>query len=231
MRTDRATSAATHRNAQPCVLVTGFEPFDGADHNPSWEVARALHGRTIGGAQVVAEQLPVEFNRSLQALGDALARHRPDAVLSLGLAGSRSAVSVERVAVNLIDARIPDNAGEQPSEQPVHAGGPAAYFMRWPAKAIVERLTDAGLPTELSYSAGTFVCNQVAYALMQALAHRPGVPAGFIHLPPLPPPAACLGSGQPLALDDQLRAVTLAIEVLRERGVTDDASLRGGTLD
>lgn len=215
---------------QPRVLLTGFEPFGGEVINPSWEVARALHGREIAGARMVAEQLPCAFARSLPALQQALRRHRPAAVVCLGLAGSRSAVSVERVAVNLADARIADNDGAQPLDQPVCAGGPAAHFLRLPAKAIVARLLAEGLPAELSHTAGSFVCNQVAYGLMQALRRRPGVPAGFIHLPPLPQQAAQHPRSQPLALDRQVRAIALAIAVIREQGAVDLAQT-GGLID
>lgn len=215
---------------QPRLLLTGFEPFGGETINPSWEVARSLHGREIDSARVVAEPLPCAFGRSLPALQAALRRHRPAAVLCLGLAGSRSAISIERVAVNLADARIADNDGAQPLDQPVCAGGPAAYFLRLPAKAIVARLLAQGLPAELSHSAGSFVCNQVAYGLMRSLRRRPGVPAGFIHLPPLPQQAAQHPHSRPLALDQQVRAIALALAVVRERGASD-VRQTGGRVD
>jgi pyroglutamyl-peptidase I len=151
------------------ILMTGFEPFGGEAVNPSWEVARALHGQSRGGAQITAVQLPCVFAQSLLALRQAIRRHRPQLVLCLGLAGNRSAISLERVAVNLCDARIADNAGAMPAGTPVVAGGPAACFTRLPVKALVQRLRHAGLPAELSLSAGSFVCNQVFYGLMQAL--------------------------------------------------------------
>lgn len=197
-----------------CLLITGFEPFGGEAINPSWEVARALHGRRVGTAQVVAEQLPCVFVQSLPALRAALRRHRPQWVVGLGLAGSRSAISLERVAVNLCDARIADNAGEQPAGTPVVAGAPAAYFTRLPVKALVQRLLAAGLPAELSLSAGSFVCNQVMYGLLHALRRRPELPAGFIHLPPLPEQAAAHPGSRPLALDEQVRGIALVLQAL-----------------
>ncbi|HOB96428.1 MAG TPA: pyroglutamyl-peptidase I [Aquabacterium sp.] len=196
------------------LLITGFEPFGGETVNPSWEVARALHGRRFGAAQVVAEQLPCVFARSLPALRAALRRHRPQWVVCLGLAGSRSAISLERVGVNLCDARIADNAGVQPAGSPVVAGGPAAYFTRLPVKALVQRLQADGLPAELSLSAGSFVCNQVMYGLLHALRRRPQVPAGFIHLPPLPQQAAAHPGSRPLALDAQVRGLALVLDAL-----------------
>jgi pyroglutamyl-peptidase len=198
------------------ILVTGFEPFGGEAINPSWEVAQALHGQQRGGAVVTAVQLPCVFAQSLPALRTAIRRHRPQVVLCLGLAGSRSAISLERVAVNLCDARIPDNAGAQPAGAPVVAGGPVAYFTRLPVKALVQRLLAAGLPAELSLSAGSFVCNQVMYGLLHALRRQPGVPAGFIHLPPLPEQAAAHPGSRPLALADQRRGVALVLDALAQ---------------
>ena len=176
----------------PRVLVTGFEPFDGDELNPSWEVARALDGECIAGAVVAAARLPCVFATSLAALDAAIARQRPCIVLALGLAGSRSAISVERIA---------DNALAQPIDEPVVAGGPPAYFTRLPAKAIVADLQDSGIAAELSFSAGSFVCNQVFYGLMHRLRRRPSVAAGFIHLPPLPQQAARYPGSAAMALD------------------------------
>lgn len=194
------------------VLVTGFEPFDGDALNPSWEVARALDGQRLGGAAVVARRLPCVFATALTALSRALDETRPRLVIALGLAGSRSAVSIERVAINLIDARIADNAGAQPVDQPVLAGGPAAHFSSLPVKALLARLQAAGLAAELSFTAGSFVCNQVFYGLMQALQQRPGVRGGFIHLPPLPEHAARHPAGRAMPLAQQVQALRLMIE-------------------
>lgn len=196
------------------LLITGFEPFDGEAVNPSWAVAQALHGQVIAGARVAAVQLPCVFAQALLSLQAALDRQRPAWVLALGLAGSRSAVSVERVAVNLVDARIPDNAGAQPVDEPVVAGGPAAFFTGLPAKAIVAALRQAGWPAELSHSAGSFVCNQVFYGLMQALAARPGVVGGFIHLPPMPEQAARHPQTQTMPLAEQLAAMRRVVGLL-----------------
>lgn len=221
--------AAPRRGRTPVLLLTGFEPFGGDTLNPSWEVARALQGQDLGGARVVAEQLPCVFATAGPALHAALRRHRPRWVLALGLAGSRSAIGIERVALNLMDARIPDNAGAQPVDEPVAPGGPAAWFTGLPAKALVARLQQAGLAAELSHSAGSFVCNQVFYCLMQALARRRGVVGGFIHLPPLPAQAQRHPGATPMALADQVRGVRLAAEQV----VAGTAELRvaGGRID
>jgi pyroglutamyl-peptidase len=150
----------------------------------------------------------------LPALRAAIRRHRPQVVLCLGLAGSRSTISLERVAVNLCDARIADNAGAMPAGTPVVAGGPAAYFSRLPVKALQQRLLAADLPAELSLSAGSFVCNQVFYGLLHALRRQPAVQAGFIHLPPLPAQAAAHPGSRPLALAEQVRGLSEVVDAL-----------------
>jgi pyroglutamyl-peptidase len=176
--------------ARPSILLTGFEPFDGESVNPSWQVARSLHGETIAGARVQSLCLPCAFGDALHTLGAALALQRPGIVLALGQATGRADFSLERVAINLDDARIPCNAGRQPIDEPVVPGAPAAYFSTLPIKAIVAALRHAGLPAAVSHSAGTYVCNHVFYGLMHALRRRRGVRAGFMHLPLLPGQAA-----------------------------------------
>ena len=137
----------------PTVLLTGIEPFDGETINPSWEAARRLDGAVIGGA--TARQLPCVLSEVLDRLHGALEETRPDLVVCLGQASGRSDVSVERVAINLVDARIPDNAGRQPIDEPVIAGGPGAYFSTLPVKAIVRALRQGGVPASASLTAGT----------------------------------------------------------------------------
>jgi pyroglutamyl-peptidase len=211
------------------LLLTAFEPFDGEMLNPSWEAAQALHGQRIGRATVAAVQLPCVFATALPALRAALDAHRPHWALALGLAGSRSAISFERVAVNLIDARIADNAGAQPVDQPVVAGGPTAYFTGLPVKALCAALQADGHRAELSHSAGSFVCNQVFYALMHELAAQPGVVGGLIHLPPLPEQAARHPQATPMALDEQVRALRRVIGLLVDGAAEIHAA--GGRVD
>lgn len=166
------------------ILLTGFAPFDGAAINPSWEVARALHGRQIAGVSVIAAALPVAFELALPSLQDLIAQHRPQLVVSLGLAAGRAAISLERVAINLIDARIADNLGAQPVDEPVLQDAPAAYFATLPIKAMRRAIETEGVPAEISYTAGTFVCNQVMFAALHfSHALTPAVRAGLIHLP------------------------------------------------
>ncbi len=212
---------------EPTLLLTGFEPFGGETINPSWEVARRLDGASIAGLRVVARQLPCRFGDAAEALGQALRACRPAVVLALGQAGGRSDVSVERVAINVDDARIPDNAGAQPVDAPVAPGGPAAYFSTLPIKAIVAGLRAQGVPASVSQTAGTFVCNHVFYALMHALRDRPTVRAGFVHLPLLPEQAA-RQPGQPsMPLEWMVEAVRAAAAIAAShRGA--DVSLAEG---
>lgn len=173
----------------PKVLVTGFDPFGGDSLNPSWQAARALHGRQIAAHRVVAAQLPTVFGQSLKVLGALVREHRPALVICLGLAAGRSAISIERVAINVNDARIPDNAGRQPIDATIVSGGPAAYFSTLPIKAMRAAIEAKGIPAEVSQTAGTFVCNQVFYGLMHLLATGRGLKTtrgGFIHVPLLP---------------------------------------------
>ncbi|MGY0491584.1 pyroglutamyl-peptidase I [Streptomyces sp. WG-D5] len=166
------------------VLLTGFEPFGGESVNPSWRAAEAVAAAPPDGLTVTAVQLPCVFGESLTALRDAVTRARPDLVVCLGQAGGRPGVTVERVAINVDDARIPDNAGAQPIDVPVVPGGPAAYFSTLPVKACVAAMREAGVPAALSNTAGTFVCNHVAYGLAHLLATElPGVRGGFVHVP------------------------------------------------
>lgn len=195
------------------ILLTGFDPFGGEAINPSWEVARALNGQFIGAARVHARQLPTSFTGAPVALGRALDALAPVLVVALGQASGRAEISIERVAVNLIDARIPDNDGQRPLDQPVRADAPAGYFSTLPVKAMRDALRQAGHPAGLSLTAGAFVCNQVFFELQHRLAGT-GVRSGFIHLPALPEQAAQAQPAPPsMALAAQVAAIRLALAV------------------
>jgi pyroglutamyl-peptidase len=223
------------------VLLTGFEPFDKDPLNPSWEVARALDGWQPAAADgaapctVRAVQLPCVFGDAIARLQQALAQWQPTLVICLGLAGGRSEITPERVAINVDDARIPDNAGRQPVDAAVHAGAPAAYFSTLPIKAMVRGMRAQGVPAAVSNTAGTFVCNHIFYALMHHLATQGAgasgagaVRGGFIHLPTLPELAA-LHPGMPsMALATQVRGLQIAIETAL--AVRDDVRETGGQL-
>jgi len=167
------------------ILLTGFAPFAGEAVNPSWQAVRALDGEVIEGHRVIAVELPTEFEASLRALRKALRAIHPKIAIAVGLAGGRKGISLERVAINVDDARIPDNAGAQPIDQPIVRRGPAAYFSTLPIKATVAALQDAGVDAHISQTAGTYVCNHVFYALMHAT-RRTKMRAGFVHVPYLP---------------------------------------------
>ncbi len=192
----------------PTVLLTGFAPFEGATTNPSWQAVRALRNRRIAGHRIVARELPTEFGASLKVLRAAIRDTKPKLVLCVGLATGRERISLERVAINVDDARIPDNAGAQPVDVAVVEDGPAAYFATLPLKAMLVALREAGIPAEVSQSAGTFVCNHVFYGLMHALRRRPAVRAGFIHVPY---PAAETSADTDLTLQRVAEALRIAI--------------------
>jgi pyroglutamyl-peptidase len=210
------------------ILLSAFEPFGGDRVNPSLLIVRHLDGETIAGARVVAVELPCVFHRALAVLDEALARTRPVLAVALGLAAGREGLSIERVAINVDDARIPDNAGAQPVDEPIAPGGPAAWFSTLPIKAMAAELNAAGVPTSVSQTAGTFVCNHVFYGLQQRLAGT-GVRSGFIHVPLLPEQAAQYPGKPVLALEDQVRGVRLALQVaLTRQG--DDLRAVGGAV-
>lgn len=196
-------------NDLPTVLLTGFDAFNGDAINPSWLVAQALDGETLQGHRLEAALLPTEFAASSKLLAALLKQHKPTMVLCLGLAGGRSCLSLERIAINVQDARIADNAGAQPMDIPIVQRGPAAYFSTLPIKAMLQALRASGIPAEVSQTAGTFVCNHVFYGLMHALKKQRGIGkarGGFAHVPYLP------GQGLPcMPLDEVVRGLRLAI--------------------
>jgi pyroglutamyl-peptidase len=204
----------------PAVLLTGFEPFGGESVNPSWEIARALDGWRCEGHVVRSVQLSCVFGQALRELDAALEQHAPALVVCLGQAGGRPEISIERVAINVDDARIPDNRGHQPVDDAVVAGGPAAYFSTLPIKALAHDLRAAGVAASVSNTAGTFVCNHVFYALMHRLATVPALArarGGFVHVPYTPEQAA--GREVPaMALATQVEGIREALRsALRTR--------------
>ncbi len=208
------------------VLVTGFEPFGGDSRNPSQEIAAKLDGSFFQRRRVVGAVLPCVFGKSATVLRQQIKRCRPELVICLGLAGGRNGITPERVAINVDDARIADNAGRCPIDRPVLRGGPAAYFSTLPIKAIVAALSARALPASVSQTAGTFVCNHVFYALMHYLRPQRRVRGGFIHVP-FSPEMAPIGEPS-LELGQMVEAITLVIEVsLRTRR---DLSHEGGQI-
>lgn len=212
----------------PIALVTGFDPFGGEATNPSQQIAQALHGQHIAGHRVVGATLPTQFGASLPTLRALLRTHRPVLVLALGQAGGRAGISLERVAINLIDARIADNAGAQPVDVRIVDNAPNAYFSTLPIKAMLARLHAAGIPAALSQTAGTFVCNQVFFALMHALRRR-RARGGFVHVPYSPEQAARHAGAPGMPLATMIQALRLSLETAL--ATTGDEHYAAGSLD
>jgi pyroglutamyl-peptidase len=214
----------------PTILMTGFEPFGGEAVNPSWGAVRQLDGWECRGHRIAARLMPCVFGASLDALDRAVAETAPVALLGVGQAQSRAELSLERVAVNLDDARIPDNAGNQPIDAPVVAGGPAAYFASLPVKAIAAALRDAGIPAGLSHSAGSFVCNHLFYGACHLRAvRRPTLRVGFLHIP-LAPEQAVRHPGSPsMAVEQVVAGLRIAVETMLT--TAEDRHEVAGTLE
>ncbi|WP_372699944.1 pyroglutamyl-peptidase I [Arthrobacter sp. JSM 101049] len=204
------------------ILLTGFEPFGGDRANPSIGAARrAAELLNDTGQPATAVELPCVFADAPAALRYAMDAYRPDLVVCTGLNAAADGVRLERAALNLVDARIPDNAGAQPVDVPVVPGGPAAYFTTLPVKRALAALRDAGVPVQVSHSAGTYVCNQVFYALMHALADDAGgTRGGFVHVPPTGADGA----------DPELLARALVLVAREALDHATDISLAAGTL-
>jgi pyroglutamyl-peptidase len=180
------------------ILVTGFEPFGTHTANPTEGLAKAVDGRRVGGVDIVGQVLPVHHADAARRITATLAETRPSAVVHLGLAAGRARVALERVAVNVMDYEVADNAGYRASGEPCVPGGPAAYFSTLPLAAMLKALTDEGIPAYTSNTAGTYLCNQTLYWTLHAardLARPPAV--GFIHFPLLPAMVATAGLEQP----------------------------------
>lgn len=195
------------------ILVTGFQPFGGESMNPAWEAVRRLPD-TIGDATVTKVEVPVVFGRGPEAVEQAVEEVEPDLVLCVGQAGGRAKITPEFVGINYADARIPDNDGCQPVAERIVDGGPDAYFATLPVKAMVQAMQEAGVPAEVSYTAGTYVCNDVMYSLLHTLATRhPGVRGGFLHVPYATEQATHLPASTPsMSVDDMARGIAVALE-------------------
>jgi pyroglutamyl-peptidase len=198
----------------PVALLLGFEPFNGDDVNPSQRIVEALDGETIAEHDIVARTLPTAFAGMTETLQKLIERHAPSLVLAIGQAGGRTGISIERIAVNVIDARIPDNAGEQPVDLPVIDGAPNAYFSTLPIKAMLRALHEEKIPAAISNTAGTFVCNQAFYALAHLIAtEHPKLRGGFVHVPYLPEQAQRLGDAPSLDQATMIDAIRLCFRV------------------
>ncbi len=208
------------------ILVTGFDPFGGEEVNPAIETVKRLPD-TIGGAKIIKLEIPTVCHQSLRVIDEAIAGYDPDVVLSVGQAGGRPDITVERVGINVDDCRIPDNAGNQIVDEPIYADGPAAYFVTVPIKAMVQRIRERNIPASVSNTAGTVVCNHVAYGVCHMLAVKyPGKRSGFIHIPFLPQQAVDKKNMPSMSQDMMVEAITAAIEAVVD--TEKDIKVTGG---
>jgi pyroglutamyl-peptidase len=195
------------------ILLTGFEPFGGSDVNPSIEACRRLEGRTFNGHRVAVEEIPLQYAEVRPRLVDAVERHSPSAVVCTGQSGAAT-INVERVAINVADARTPYNCGDRPRDRVIVEGGPAAYFTGLPYRRLLKALEEAGVPCSLSNSAGTYGCNHVFYEVMHHLSvNGVDVPAGFIHVPSLPEQVVEKKTSS-MSLDTTVRGLEAVLEEL-----------------
>jgi pyroglutamyl-peptidase I len=194
------------------ILITGFMPFAGATLNPAWEAVKNVTAPE--GVELIRKEISVVFGQAIDELLQAVEELRPDAVICVGLAQGRPAITPERVAINVNDARIPDNSGACPVDEPIRADGPAAYFTKLPIKAIVEAVNAAGIKAQVSNTAGTYVCNNIMYGLLYAIDHQyPGMIGGFIHVPASTDMAAEVPEGTPMfETADIAKGLTIAVE-------------------
>ena len=206
------------------MLLTAFEPFGGQRVNASKLAAEGLDGRVIGGHRVVVVILPCVFGEAIAVLKRSIRRVQPDLVIASGEAGGRAAITLERVAINVDDATIADNAGARPVDRAIAAGGPVGYWSTLPIKAIVSALKRSRIPAAVSQTAGTFVCNHVFYGLMQVVARRRGLRAGFVHVPYAPGQASRKIPNLPTATTRKALEVVIATSIATRR----DAHISGG---
>ena len=192
------------------ILITGFDPFGGEPVNPALEAVKLMKDE-IAGAKIIKLEIPTVFRKSVEKIHEMMKAEQPDVVLSIGQAGGRFGVTPERVAINVDDARIKDNEGNQPVDTPIFTDGEAAYFSNLPVKAMVEAIKNKGLPSTLSNSAGTFVCNHVMYGIHKEF---PNVRGGFIHVPFITDQVVTKPNVASMALADITEALEAAVEAI-----------------
>ena len=208
------------------IIVTGFDPFGGEKINPSIECVKALP--EVEGVELIRLELPTVFKESAKRLNEVINEVKPDAVLSVGQAGGRPGITMERIAINVDDARIPDNISQQPIDETIQTKGAAAYFSTLPIKRIVKAIREAGIPVEVSNSAGTFVCNHIMYQELFAAtkADKP-IKAGFMHIPFIPEQTTDKPS---LPLEESTKALQIAIETIRDYLNDEDIKVQEGAI-
>lgn len=214
------------------ILVTGFDPFGGESINPALEAIKQLPSNILGSS-IIKLEIPTVVKKSLEKIKETVERENPDVVLSIGQAGGRADISVERIGINIDDCRIPDNEGNQPIDEPVIKDGPAAYFVTIPIKAIVEKIRSHNIPASISNTAGTFICNHVCYGVAHLAAQRgqKGHPmkSGFIHIPFLPEQVITKPQLTPsMSLETIVRGIEYALEAIIE--CPEDVKVSGGKI-
>lgn len=198
------------------ILVTGFDPFGREKINPAIEAVKRLPDE-ISGAELKKLEIPTVFDKCAEIVHDAIEDFKPDYVLNVGQAGGRSSITVERVAINLDDGRVADNAGFKPTDRIIHEDGETAYFTQLPIKAIVRAIRKNGLPANISNSAGTYVCNHIMYQVQYMRDKEfPNIRAGFIHIPYLPEQVVNRPNTPSMSLENVVKGLTIAIETIIE---------------
>lgn len=212
------------------ILVTAFDPFGGESINPALEAVKLMKD-TIEGAEIVKLEIPTVFRKSIDKTREAIEKENPDVVLCVGQAGGRFEVTPERVAINVDDARIPDNENNQPIDVPIYEDGEPAYFSTLPVKAMVEAIRNEGLPSSLSNSAGTFVCNHIMYGVLYTIDKMgKDIRAGFVHVPFIPQQVARRPAPAPsMSMEDIARALEAAVSAIVKN--EEDIVAVGGKID
>lgn len=210
------------------ILVTGFDPFDHDTVNPAIEAVKLLPDE-IAGAEIIKLEIPTVFHKSAQVIREKMVEVEPDVLLSIGQAGGRFGLTPERVAINEDDARIPDNDGNQPIDEPIQEDGENAYFSQLPIKAMVRAIRDAGLPADVSNTAGTFVCNHVMYqGLYMTATDFKATKAGFMHIPFMTGQVVDQPNKASMNLDDIAKGIEAAIEAIVAYDGKPDLKTIGG---
>lgn len=210
------------------ILVTGFDPFGGEPINPAIESVKRLPDN-IAGAEIIKLEIPTVRKKSLEKIEKAINEHNPDIILSIGQAGGRFDISIERVGINLDDFRIPDNEGNQIIDEPIFPDGENSYFVKLPVKAMVQNVQKNNIPASVSYTAGTFVCNHVLYGVMYLIEKKyKGKKSGFIHIPFLPQQVVDKKNMPSMELDTIVKGLTAAIEAIVKNN--EDIKEVGGTV-
>lgn len=210
------------------ILVTGFDPFGDDIINPAIEAVKRLPD-TIDGVKIVKLEIPTVFNKSAEVVREAIEKEQPNYVLNIGQAGGRYEMTPERVAINLDDARIPDNDGQQPVDVQIQEDGAPAYFSQLPVKAMVDYMKEENIPASVSNTAGTFVCNHIMYqTIYLTMTEYPEVKAGFMHIPFLPEQVVTRPNTPSMALDDIVKGITASLKAIIDFDGKEDLKVVGG---